>query len=144
NYYSPRYYYESLSSITASELPNYYYLSKIQEKSPYYYKKDPVPSEVYYANNQVNQLTQLNTNNTNRNINGIIVEVNSNSIKIASDKVYEVQLDKASNIFVKNSGKYIPVDNTDSLKTLVNKPAQLAVINDGNKIIATTIIINAQ
>lgn len=147
NYYSPRYYYEVMSSVTGSEIPNYYYISKIQEKTPYYIQKQPTnnQSTVYYANNQ-NYINQQNIPNlqTNNNLIGKVIEINTNKLIISADKIYEVNIDSSSNIFVRQNGKYIPLNNTQDLRNLVNKEVFLTVTSNNNKLIANTIVINAQ
>ncbi|MCX7758373.1 MAG: hypothetical protein N2169_01970 [bacterium] len=146
NYYSPRYYYETMSSIMGNDIPNYYYISQIQEKSKYYYKKDPTNTKndeiYYYANNTTNNVNN-NYNNSN-NIFGTLVEVNQNKLIILSDRTYEIELNNSSNIFVKKEGKYIPLYNKEELKNLVNKKVELNISSNNNKLIANTIIINNQ
>ncbi len=140
NYYSERYYYENLSSITTSEVPNYYYISKMQERSPYYTKIEPAQIQSNYYAKINDQQVNYNINN----INGRIVEVNQNKLMIIADRAYEIEINSNSNILLKKEGRYIPINNNEELKNLLNKQAQLTVLNNGNKLVANTIVINYQ
>lgn len=147
NYYSPRYYYETMSSIMGNDIPNYYYISQMQEKSKYYYKKDPIDTKNgdihYYANNTISNFNNYYNNyNNSNNIFGTLVEVDQNKLVILSDRTYEIELSNSSNIFVRKEGKYVPLYKTEELKNLINKRVELKVSSNNNKLIANTIIIN--
>lgn len=142
NYYSPRFYYETMSSVTESQIPNYYYIAKMQEKTPYYYKQEPTinSNNLIYANNNSSILSNTNSNK----ITGIIKDINENKLVVVSDKIYEIEINPNSSIFVKKSGKYIPLNNTQELRNLMNKQVELSINSDNNKLVANTIIINSQ
>lgn len=142
NYYSPRFYYETMSSVTESQIPNYYYIGKMQEKTPYYYKQEPTinSNNLIYANNNSSILSNTNSNK----ITGIIKDINENKLVVVSDKIYEIEINPNSSIFVKKSGKYIPLNNTQELRNLMNKQVELSINSDNNKLVANTIIINSQ
>lgn len=142
NYYSPRFYYETMSSVTESQIPNYYYVAKMQEKTPYYYKQEPTinSNNLIYANNNSSILSNTNSNK----ITGIIKDINENKLVVVSDKIYEIEINPNSSIFVKKSGKYIPLNNTEELRNLMNKQVELSINSDNNKLVANTIIINSQ
>ncbi len=142
NYYSPRFYYETMSSVTESQIPNYYYVAKMQEKTPYYYKQEPTinSNNLIYANNNSSILSNTNSNK----ITGIIKDINQNKLVVVSDKIYEIEINPNSSIFVKKSGKYIPLNNTQELRNLMNKQVELSINSDNNKLVANTIIINSQ
>jgi len=142
NYYSPRFYYETMSSVTESQIPNYYYVAKMQEKTPYYYKQEPTinSNNLIYANNNSSILSNTNSNK----ITGIIKDINENKLVVVSDKIYEIEINPNSSIFVKKSGKYIPLNNTQELRNLMNKQVELSINSDNNKLVANTIIINSQ
>lgn len=142
NYYSPRFYYETMSSVTESQIPNYYYVAKMQEKTPYYYKQEPAvnSNNPIYANNNSSILSNTNSNK----ITGIIKDINENKLVVVSDKIYEIEINSNSSIFFKKSGKYMPLNNTEELRNLMNKQVELSINSNNNKLVANTIIINSQ
>lgn len=150
NLYSPRYYYEVMSSVKETEIPNYYYISKLQEKSNYFYKKDPnIQNSFYYANNNTNTVSNLNNNSINNDnltntILGTLLEVKGNKLVISSDRIYEVEINGSSNIFVKKGVKYIPLNTAEELKNMLNKKVEMNISFSNNRLVASTIVIETQ
>jgi len=146
NYMSERYYYEVSSSVSGSQIPNYYYIAKVQENSPYYYKINPTndkyDNNYYYAN--INNKTQDITTNNQNIIRGRLTEINNDLITVASDKNYRVLLDSTSNIFVKKNGKVSLLSNKEELKNLLNKNVEVNISLNNNQLVASTILIETQ
>jgi len=148
NYMSERYYYEVASSVTESQVPNYYYIAKMQEKSNYYYKINPTEQNntYYYANNSSNLQSVANTTTLTNSalIRGKLVEINNNMLVVVSDRNYQVELNDSSSIFVKKNGKIGLLSNKEELKNLLNKNIELSISSNNNKLVANTIVIEAQ
>ncbi|MEN3015249.1 MAG: hypothetical protein ABDH21_04220 [bacterium] len=142
NYYSPRYYYEMMSSLSSSEVPNYYYISKMQEKTPYYYKTQPTQNIPATQGNPVQALS-VNTSTTNT-IFGTLVDIRDDKLVVYADRIYQVEVNNLSNLFVRKSGKYIPINDKQELRNLLNKSVELTVTTTSDKIIANTVVISAQ
>ncbi len=138
---SNRIYYELKSSELNNNVPNYYYLAQFQPK----YLENPNKNNIQTNDSYLANLNNNQINNSSL-IYGKLLNVDNNKINIYTynNNSLALKVDETTNIFVKKDGKYILLNNKESLNEILNKNVQVSVKNYNGQLFADTIIVQNQ